>query len=103
VSDIVRRIQEIELAKRECEPVVGMALDGIYGTPGAVYRDALKRLGHQTNGLRKFDDDTNVAQTIFRALPGRKAMPQRRMAADAATLKARAEMFPHGGRVRAAL
>jgi hypothetical protein len=102
VTDIVRKIQEIELAKQECARVTGMALDGVYVTPGAVYRDALKRLNHDTSGIRRFDD-TNVAQTIFRALPGKKTVPQRRMAADAATLKTRAEMFPNGGRVRAAI
>lgn len=98
MTDIVRRIQEIELAKRECTRATGMAMDGVYVTPGAVYRDALKRLNHDTSGIRRFDD-TNVAQTIFRALPGTKAKPQHRMAADAATVSRIGEMFPNANRL----
>lgn len=93
----LRALQEVEQAKRTVERFVG-AMDGVYESPGEVYRKALKRLGHDTKALREFDD-TNAAEAAFMALPGNKKVSQRRMAADSATTTRLKEMFPNYDRL----
>jgi hypothetical protein len=98
--DTLRALQEVEAAKRECERVGKIAMDGIYTSRGAVFRECLQKLGHDTSALPKWDN-TNVAESIFRAAGG-KTLPQRRMAADAATVRRISEMFPNANRLRSA-
>jgi hypothetical protein len=94
--DIVRRIQQIEAAKKAVHPVVGdvgMALDS-----EAVYIAALTRMGHDTKPLTRVGNTGNAAEQIFRVLSRRSAKP-RQVAMDA-TAKADFEArFPNANRL----
>jgi triphosphoribosyl-dephospho-CoA synthetase len=92
----LRAMQAIEKARREVEPFAG-AMDGIYTSPGQVYRVALKKMGHDVSELRGFDD-TNASETAFQVLRTAKTAP-RRVVTDEKTVAARAERFPHGSRL----
>lgn len=94
MSDVVRKIQEIEQAKKACARFVG-AMDGVFTSPGEVYRAALKQMGHNTAAIARFDE-TNVARAVLEALPANK----RQLAVDSATLAARSTMFPNANRLR---
>lgn len=83
----IREWQEI----REAEAETGiMGMDNV----PAIYREAIRRLGRDPSGLFG-----NAARATYRALKT-GSHTSARMAADAATIARRAQMFPHGDRVR---
>lgn len=87
----VRRMQNISAAEAEVAPAVGAVIG--MDSAGKVYREALKRLGHRTDGVALAG-----MRDVFRAVRGRA--PKNTIAQDAATVKSLGEKFPGFDRIR---
>lgn len=91
---VVRAVQRYEAARAEVAPYIGEP-GFAFDSAGAVYKHALKQLGHDVSGI-----NNDVAEVCWNALKNHKPVQARAMATDAKAVTRRNEMFPNANRLK---
>jgi hypothetical protein len=92
---VLRRVQQYEAARAEVAPFVG-DIGYACDSADAVYRTALKRLGHDVSEIKA----EGAATALWPVLRSKKPARSHAMATDSAAVSRRNEMFPNGNRLR---